>query len=68
MNDEEAVFLTVGMLKEQIKHLADDIEVFIRCCDNPVGNIVRAGLADSTTYDFFGYDIPCLIIEPSEKD
>lgn len=68
MEGKENPYLTVGMLKKQIEHLADDIEVYIRCCYNPCGNMVNAGLASETTYGFFGTDIPCVIIEPSEEN
>lgn len=56
--------MKVAQLKEQLKDVPDDIEVFIRCCVNPCGNIVEASEAKKDTYGFFGKSIDCIIIEP----
>ena len=56
--------MKVKDLKEQIDSVPDDIEVFIRCCINPCGNIVEAKSANKDTYGFFGKAIDCVIIEP----
>lgn len=56
--------LTVGQLKEMIKDSHDNTEIYIRVCSNPCGNIVEAGIADKSTYGFFGESIECIIIEP----
>ena len=55
-------------LKEQIKELPDEMEVFIRCAVNPCGNIITAGKANKDTYGFFGESIDCVIIEPETDD
>lgn len=60
--------MKISELKEQIKDIPDDTEVFIRCHVNPTGNIVEAGKADKSTYGFFGESIPCIIIEPYEDE
>jgi hypothetical protein len=59
---------SVKDLKDQIKDLPDDMEVFIRCHVNPVGNMSHVGEAAKSTYGFFGTSIPCLIIEPLKDD
>lgn len=56
--------MTVQELKRQIKNIPDDIEVYIRCYQNPCGNIIEAGEAKKSTYGFFGTKIDCVIIEP----
>jgi hypothetical protein len=56
--------LKIKDLKEQIKDLPDDMEVFIRCCSNPCGNIIEAGKASKDVYGFFGEHVDCIIIEP----
>lgn len=65
---EEIPYMTVGSLKKMLEGIEDDTEVYLRCCINPTGNIVEAGIADKSTYGFFGDDIPCVIIEPAYKD
>lgn len=65
MEEVEIPFLKVGALKEMLKDVPDDTEVFIRCCVNPCGNIVEAGIAAKSDYGFFGTAIPCIIIEPA---
>jgi hypothetical protein len=40
------------------------MEVFIRCTVNPCGNIIGARKAEKSTYQVFGTDIDCIIIEP----
>lgn len=68
--DEDGNFshLHIGELKELIKDLDDETEVFIRVCYNPVGNIVTAGSPVLSTYGFFGTSIPCVVIEPACMD
>ena len=60
--------MKVSELKEQIKDIPDDTEVYIRCCVNPTGNIVDALEASKDTYGFFGEVIDCIIIEPDIDD
>lgn len=66
MEDKSYEYLKVGELKKQLEGVADDTDVYIRCCNNICGNIVEAGIADKSTYGFFGTEIPCIIIEPSD--
>lgn len=63
--ENEIPYMTVGALKKMIESVPDDTEVYLRCCHNPTGNIVEAGIAEQTTKGFFGTDIPCIIIEPA---
>lgn len=64
-NEGNYSVMNVGELKEMIKDKPDDLEIFIRVCHNPTGNIVEAGNVEKSTYVFFGNPIDCLIIEPS---
>lgn len=66
--DIETPHLKVGILKDMIKDIPDETEVFIRCCRNPCGNIVEAGLSNMTEYKFFGIGISCIIIEPANSN
>lgn len=65
-DDEGLPYLKVGALKEMLKDVPDNINVYIRCCYNLCGNTVEAGEAKLTTYGFFGKDISCVIIEPAD--
>lgn len=56
--------LIVSELKKQLEDRPDDMEVYIRCCVNPCGNIIEAKEVSKTTYGFFGKSIDCIIIEP----
>lgn len=58
--------MNIGELKEQIKDLPDNVEVFIRAKVNPCGNIIEADRAEKSTYGFFGESVDCVIIEPIE--
>ena len=61
-------WLTVGKLKEQIKDLPDNMDVFLRVVYNPCGNIELGGDAIVSTYSFFGESLPCVIIEPTKDE
>jgi hypothetical protein len=63
--DGNYTYLTVGELRRQIAQLPADMEVKIRTCHNPCGNIVDAGTADASTYSSFGASVPCVILEPA---
>ena len=67
MEEKEIPYMKVGALKEMLKNVDDDTEVYIRCCVNICGNIVNAGIADKSSYGFFGTDVPCIIIEPADS-
>jgi hypothetical protein len=64
--ENETTFMTVGALRKMLEGVADDTEVYIRCCTNLTGNIVEAGIAAKSDYGFFGTSIPCIIIEPAD--
>lgn len=64
----EVQYLNVGTLKKILKDIPDEMEVYIRCCVNPCGNIVEAGIVSNTSRGFFGSSIPCIIIEPAYKE
>lgn len=57
-------YMKASELKEQIKNIPGDTEIFLRCCVNPCGNIVEAKAAKKDTYGFFGKSVDCIIIEP----
>jgi len=56
--------LTVKELRNQLKDVPDETEVYIRCTTNICGNIKEARAAEKSTYGFFGKPIDCIIIEP----
>lgn len=58
--------MNIKNLKDQIKDVPDDTEVFIRSTRNICGNIIEAEKANKSTYGFFGKSLDCIIIEPSE--
>ena len=60
--------MKVKTLRKHLKDLPASMEVFIRCTHNPCGNIVEAGKASQDSYGFFGESIPCVILEPENKD
>lgn len=56
--------MKLSELKEQIKNIPGNPEIFMRCCVNPCGNIIEAGKATKSKYSSFGKPIDCIIIEP----
>lgn len=54
--------ITVKRLKEIIKDMPDDIEIYIRNSHNPCGTIGELENVEKTFYGFFGEDIPCLVL------
>lgn len=56
-------YFTAKDLKEFLKDVDDDTEVYIANSFNPVGNICELAEARKDTYGFFGNDIPCIILE-----
>ena len=56
--------MKVKELKKQLENISDEIEVFVRCCFNPCGNIIEAESANKDTYGSFGENVDCIIIEP----
>lgn len=54
--------LTVKRLKEIIKDLPDDLEIYIRNSHNICGTIGELENVEKTFYGFFGESIPCLVL------
>ena len=54
--------MKVKRLKEILKDMPDDLEVFIRNSRNICGNIGELENVEKTTYGFFGTAIPCLVL------
>lgn len=60
--------LTVGDLRKAIEGLPDDWEIFCQAGSNDLGHIWSPHALDRSTYGFFGSQIPCLIINHSQRD
>ena len=60
--------MKMSELRKQIENVPDDIEIFLRCCVNPCGNIVELKAANKDTHGFFGRSIDCIIMEPDIDD
>ena len=59
----------VKRLKEILKDIDGELEVYVRNTVNPCGNIQELAQIETSTYQFFGKIIPCLIINTfSSKD
>ena len=54
--------ITVKRLKEIIKDIPDDLEIYIRNSRNLCGTIGELENVEKTTYGFFGESIPCLVL------
>jgi len=54
--------ITVKRLKEIIKDMPDDLEIYIRNSRNICGTIGELENVEKTFYGFFGNDIPCLVL------
>jgi len=54
--------ITVKRLKEIIKDMPDDLEIYIRNSRNPLGTVGELENVEKTFYGFFGEDIPCLVL------
>ena len=57
--------MRVKKLKEILKDLDDDHEIFIRNSLNIWGNISELDQVEKSTYGFFGSMLPCLILNSS---
>ena len=55
--------MKVKQLREVIKDLPDDLEIFIKPVVNICGNIAELDEVIKTSYGFMGIDIPCLILD-----
>lgn len=54
--------MTVKRLKEIIKDMPDDLEIYIRNSHNLCGTIGELENVEKTEYGFFGEGIPCLVL------
>lgn len=54
-------------LKEFLKSIDDDVEIFIENSINPVGNISEMAEAKEDKYGFFGSLIPCVILKSAQN-
>lgn len=54
--------MTVGRLKELLKNINDNTEVFVRNSFNICGNIADLDQVEKTTYGMFGKSIPCIVL------
>jgi hypothetical protein len=64
-NTDDSPTMTIKKLKEAIKDMPDDLDVFIRK-NHITGNIEYAGVINMDTYGFFGKSVPCAIIEEAD--
>lgn len=60
--------MIIKRLKELIKELPDDLEVFIRNSHNICGNIAELEQVEKSAYGFFGDTIPCLILNTQHTE
>lgn len=54
--------MKVSELRELLKDLDGDEEVYIRNSVNPTGNIAELEQVELSTYGFFGRSIDCIIL------
>lgn len=54
--------MTVGDIKEALKDVPDETEIYIANSINICGNISALCEAREDTYGFFGKAIPCIIL------
>ncbi|MGN4128024.1 hypothetical protein ACMGD3_23920 [Lysinibacillus sphaericus] len=59
--------MKVKRLKEILANLDDELEVFIRNSNNPIGNIQDLEQAELSSYGFFGSNINCLILNTNSS-
>lgn len=59
--------MKVKRLKELLKNIDDDTEVFIRNTVNICGNITELDQVEETSYSFLGKSIPCIILNTSNS-
>lgn len=55
-------------LKELIKNVDDNIEVFVRNSVNICGNIQELAEVEIATYGFFGTSLPCVILNTDSSE
>lgn len=54
--------MVVNELRELLKDMEGNEEIYIRNTVNPVGNIADLEQVELSTYGFFGKSIPCIIL------
>lgn len=54
-------------LKEFLRNVADDTDVFIANSVNICGNISELAEAIESTYSFFGISLPCIILYSAQN-
>lgn len=54
--------MKVEQLRELLKDLDGQQEVYIRDSVNPIGNIAEMEQVELSTYGFFGHSIDCVIL------
>lgn len=60
--------MKIGTLRELIKDMDDNIEVFIRNSSNPFGNISDLEQIELSNYQMFGTKCPCIILNTENTD
>jgi hypothetical protein len=60
--------MTVKRLKELLKDLPDDLEIYIRNSCNICGNISDLDQVEKSYYGFFGTSMPCIILNTQHID
>jgi len=60
-------YFKVKDLKEFLKDLDDDLDIFVNNSFNPLGNISELAEARRDTYGFFGNSLPCVILDTSQN-
>ena len=61
-------YMKVGELREAIKDIDDSVEVYIRTCHNPIGNVCELGAANEGFISSWSAKVPIVIIEPACTD
>ena len=59
--------MKVKRLKELLKTIDDNTEIFIRNTVNVCGNISELDQVEESSYAFFGKSIPCIILNTANS-
>lgn len=54
--------MNIAQLKEVIKDLPDDMEIYVRNSHNICGNISELAQVEKSSVTFFGKGFPCIIL------
>lgn len=60
-------YFKVKDLKEFLKDLDDELEIYIKNSVNVCGNISELAEAKTNTYGSFGESIPCVILDTAQN-